>query len=288
MVANSIHCWASPDRRGRWLRWCLAALVCAGQCGCVQRRFTVRSNPPGAVVYVDDYEIGTTPVSHDFVYYGTRKIRLVKDGYETLTVLQKFPAPWYQIIGIDFIAENIVPGEIRDERVVDYQLQPQVIVPTDQLLGRAENLRRGSVPPTAVVPAGAFAPAPVGSPPGVLPPPPTNNLPPTYSVPPQGIAPPQATQPAGTPRSPYTGQPSYGPQPLDPSGTVAPPGTFATPQGMQPPTGQPSLGPPPASSAPPPGPFGSPAYNQPPTYNPPVQGNPPAQSNPPMYPPPNY
>ena len=31
--------------------------------GCVQRRMTVRSNPPGALVYVDDYQIGTTPVS---------------------------------------------------------------------------------------------------------------------------------------------------------------------------------------------------------------------------------
>lgn len=55
-----------------------AAVAAAG--GCVQRRMTVRSNPPGALVYVDDYQIGTTPVSTDFIYYGTRKIRLVKDG----------------------------------------------------------------------------------------------------------------------------------------------------------------------------------------------------------------
>jgi hypothetical protein len=71
----------------------LVAMV-ANVTGCVQRRFTIRSNPPGAQVYVDDYEIGTTPVSHDFVYYGTRKIRLVKDGYETLTVYQPMPTPW--------------------------------------------------------------------------------------------------------------------------------------------------------------------------------------------------
>ena len=62
----------------------LAAILVAP--GCVQRRMTIRSNPPGALVYVDDYELGTTPVSHDFVYYGTRNIKLVKDGYETLTV----------------------------------------------------------------------------------------------------------------------------------------------------------------------------------------------------------
>ena len=63
----------------------LAGIVVALATGCVQRRMTIRSNPPGALVYVDDYQIGSTPVSHDFVYYGTRKIRVVKDGYETLT-----------------------------------------------------------------------------------------------------------------------------------------------------------------------------------------------------------
>jgi hypothetical protein len=93
---------------------------------------------------VDNHEIGVTPVSHDFIYYGTRNVRLVKDGYETLTVLQPIPAPWYQYFGFDFITENLIPGEIRDERVLDYQLQPQMIVPTEQLLGRAENLRQGA------------------------------------------------------------------------------------------------------------------------------------------------
>ena len=78
-----------------WAAFCGCLVVAAA--GCVQRRMTIRSNPPGALVYVDDYQIGTTPVSNDFVYYGTRKIRLVKDGYETLTVRQPFPIPWYEV-----------------------------------------------------------------------------------------------------------------------------------------------------------------------------------------------
>jgi hypothetical protein len=64
--------------------------------GCVRRRMTVRSNPPGALVFVDDQEVGTTPVSTGFTYYGTRKIQLMKDGFETLTVKQTFHPPWYQ------------------------------------------------------------------------------------------------------------------------------------------------------------------------------------------------
>ncbi len=57
-------------------------------------------------------EVITTPMSWvatDFIYYGTRQIRLVKDGFETLTVLQPIPAPWYQVFPIDFFAENVVP-----------------------------------------------------------------------------------------------------------------------------------------------------------------------------------
>jgi len=150
----------------------VAVIFCAAS-GCVQRRFTVRSNPPGALVYIDDYEIGTTPCSTDFTYYGTRKIRLVKDGYETLTVLQPVPTPWYQYPGIDFVSENLVPGEIRDERVLDFQLQPQVIVPTDILLGRAEELRRttGQAPAISQPPPSFSPPPGITAPPETLPPP---------------------------------------------------------------------------------------------------------------------
>ena len=123
--------------------------------GCVRRRMTIRSNPPGALVYVDDYEIGTTPVSANFIYYGTRKIRLVKDGYETLTVMESIYPPWYQIPPLDFVSENLVPGEIRDQRTLTYQLRPQLVVPTEQLLGRAEQLRGRMRSAGAIAPAGS-------------------------------------------------------------------------------------------------------------------------------------
>lgn len=145
------HTIQSP--RPAW-RVCLllAALTCLCATGCVQRRLTIRSNPPGALVYVDNHEIGITPVSTDFIYYGTRQIRLVKDGYETLTVLHPIPAPWYQYFPIDFFAENVVPTEIRDERVLDFALTPQVMVPGDQLLQRAEDLRRTTRIPNLLAP----------------------------------------------------------------------------------------------------------------------------------------
>ena len=132
--------------------------------GCVRRRLNVRTNPPGALVYVDNQQIGTTPCAVDFTYYGTREIRLVKAGYETLTVNQPIPAPWYQIPPLDFFSENLVPTKIRDNRTVTYNLAPQLIVPTEQLLDRANQLRRDTnqypcVPPAENVPATTVLPA---------------------------------------------------------------------------------------------------------------------------------
>jgi hypothetical protein len=131
---------------------CVASLV--APCGCVRRRLLVRSNPPGATVYVDNQPIGVTPCATSFTYYGTRELRLVKPGFETLTINQPIPAPWYQIPPIDFVSENVVPKEIQDYRTVTYTLAPAVIQPTEQLLDRAQQLRSGTQQ-GAVLPVGA-------------------------------------------------------------------------------------------------------------------------------------
>ena len=108
----------------------------------VRRRLTIRSNPPGALVFIDDQEIGVTPVSTSFIYYGTRKIQLVKDGYETVTVLRTFKPPWYQWAGIDFITENLVRSEFRDERLIEFKLTPLRIKTNKELVERGIQLRQ--------------------------------------------------------------------------------------------------------------------------------------------------
>lgn len=181
--------------------------------GCVQRRMTIRSNPPGALVYVDDYQLGTTPVSHDFVYYGTRKIRLVKDGYETLTVRQPFPVPWYEIFPLDFVTENLIPWEIRDERVVELAMQPAASTPPELVVSRAEQVRlaAGSLPPAVAQPVAppAAVPQPSAAPPLQLPPP--QQLPPPPQQP-LVLPPPQGFQGLQPPRqnAPTQGIPSLG------------------------------------------------------------------------------
>jgi hypothetical protein len=173
---------------------CLTLVGCMLLPGCVRRRLMVRSNPPGAMVYVDNQPIGTTPCATDFVYYGTREIRLVKPGYETLSVNQSIPVPWFEIPPVDFVSENVVPHKIQDYRTVTYNLVPQVIVPTEQLLGRAEELRQSTL-------RGTVLPASATSVPGVS----TSVLPAVPALPPTTAAPEPVAPPAGS--LPPGGQP---------------------------------------------------------------------------------
>ena len=134
-------------------------VLCAGAAGCVRRRMTVRTNPPGAQVFVDDQEVGVTPCSASYVYYGTRKITVMKEGYRTETKYQKFYPPWYEIPPLDFVSENLVPREIRDERIVDVELIPDQLVPPQKLIERAQSLRdsaaSGNITPLVGQPAAA-------------------------------------------------------------------------------------------------------------------------------------
>ncbi|MEN6405192.1 MAG: PEGA domain-containing protein [Thermoguttaceae bacterium] len=163
----------------------LGVALCIGLTGCVERRMTVRTNPPGALLYVDDYEVGVTPVSTSFTYYGTRKIRLVKDGYETLTVTQSIPPPWYEYPVLDFVSENFVPGQVRDQRTLDFQLRPQVVVPTEQLISRAEQIRQNVHATSTVAAPGATTRTIPSSGPEVVPAPQAVGGQPTYPLPPR-------------------------------------------------------------------------------------------------------
>jgi PEGA domain len=110
--------------------------------GCVERRYTIRSDPPGATVVVNGEEIGPAPASKSFTYYGDREITMILDGYQTKTVIQPIKAPWWDNYLTEFFSENIVPVSMRDEREFKYQLVPAQSPPQDELRDRAERLRK--------------------------------------------------------------------------------------------------------------------------------------------------
>ena len=109
--------------------------------GCVERRYTLRTEPPGALAIVNGEEIGPTPVSRSFYYYGDREITFLLDGYETKTVIQPVKAPWWDNLLTEFFSENLVPFTLRDEREFKYELTPAQAPRADDLRNRAEQLR---------------------------------------------------------------------------------------------------------------------------------------------------
>jgi PEGA domain len=100
---------------------CTAALFLAG--GCVERTLSVQSDPPGALVYLNDQEIGRTPMEHDFVWYGKYEVALRMEGYEALKTTADVSMPIYQLPPIDLLAE-IVPITIKDRKSLHYTLEP--------------------------------------------------------------------------------------------------------------------------------------------------------------------
>ncbi len=133
MSKQALH---SPN----WLFIALAMLplICSG---CVQRRLIIRSNPEGASVLIDGQSVGATPLSVPYTYSGTRDIKLERDGYKTINVQQRIDPKWYQTFPASLISENFAGREIRDERVLDFVMEPKTQVQEYRLLERANDMR---------------------------------------------------------------------------------------------------------------------------------------------------
>jgi PEGA domain len=146
-------------RTGKSWAWILVlgfGFLLVSSTGCVDRRFVVTTDPPGALVLRNNAPIGFAPADDHFTYYGNYHFTLVKDGYETQQVDQYIPAPWYEYPPFDFFAENLLPWHIIDVRRFHYQMQPRVVPRGDEVLNRAQELRdRGRIvtpPPEATLP----------------------------------------------------------------------------------------------------------------------------------------
>ena len=118
------------------------ALGCALGAGCVERSIDVTSNPPGALVTANDQEVGRTPFSRQFTWYGTYEVQVRKEGYQTLKTETPVIAPWWQWIPFDLLAE-ILPVRLEDHHEISYTLKPFTDEHSDpEALGRrAQALR---------------------------------------------------------------------------------------------------------------------------------------------------
>jgi hypothetical protein len=120
----------------------LASLALTGCYGQVQRTITIESEPPGARCWLNENEIGRTPVTISFTWYGTYGVRLESPGYEPLSTTAKVEAPMYEWVPLDLAFETVVPGIRTDAHEFRFALKKAEPVDPDSLRQRAEGLRR--------------------------------------------------------------------------------------------------------------------------------------------------
>ncbi len=125
----------------------LVALFLIGLIGCVERTITVRTDPPGALVSVNDVEKGRTPVTFPFTWYGQYRVLVEHPQYETLETSQGVSAPIYQWPVIDFVCEVLLPFKFHDHHDWSFTLEPRKPVSTEQLIDRAQDLRSQTLTP---------------------------------------------------------------------------------------------------------------------------------------------
>jgi len=125
------------------LIWLLGFVALAG---CVEREFVITTEPPGALVYISDVEVGRTPVSHPFTWYGDYEVIVRLDGYETIKTHAEINPPWYELPPVDLLSE-IAPWTYHDTRYLHYKLQELQLPSDKELIRRAEVMEQRNAEP---------------------------------------------------------------------------------------------------------------------------------------------
>lgn len=128
-------------QRGLLVRliFCLAAGLSIG--GCVERKLTINTEPQGALVFLNDEEIGESPTTVDFEWYGHYNVRISKEDYETLKTHRELKSPWYDEFPFDFFAQVVYPGRIVDSYEWTFELSPKQQISRQELIQKAQEAK---------------------------------------------------------------------------------------------------------------------------------------------------
>lgn len=108
--------------------------------GCVERQLTINTEPQEALVILNDEEIGTSPVTVSFEWYGDYNVRISKQGYETLNTHRKLKAPLHDKFPFDLLALLSTKRKV-DSYEWTFELEEKKQVSREQLLQNAQELK---------------------------------------------------------------------------------------------------------------------------------------------------
>ena len=158
-------------------RWygLMAAALAPFLGGCVDRRFVVTTNVPGAQVFWEGKPLGPSPVDSRWEYAGNYNFSALAPGYEPLSQTVRLAPKWYMYPPFDLITETLYPGRIEDVRRITLTLRPSPPLSDAELIGNAERIRAEgkALPPSRILdkkdPAPRAAGAPAAPPPSTTP-----------------------------------------------------------------------------------------------------------------------
>jgi hypothetical protein len=107
--------------------------------GCIERRISITSEPQGALVHLNDKEVGRTPLVVPFTYYGVYDVRLTLDGYEPLWTSREAKGAWWELPGPDLVAEAVSDRTVQIDWHFD--LEPTLLSEEQPLKDRAWQMR---------------------------------------------------------------------------------------------------------------------------------------------------
>ena len=108
-------------------------VIVALTAGCVERKLTINTNPQGALVELNDEQIGVTPVTVAFNWYGDYKVRIQKEGFNSIDTHRQLDRPLHDKFPFDFFA-SISPDQIVDEYEWTFDLETYKPITREELI----------------------------------------------------------------------------------------------------------------------------------------------------------
>ncbi len=102
----------------------LLSLLACPLTGCVERRVWIESTPPGALVWLNDAQVGRTPVDVSITHHGIYDVRLEKEGYEPLVTSRDTDGPFWDTVPMDLMVE-VMPIKAKCEARWAFTLVPR-------------------------------------------------------------------------------------------------------------------------------------------------------------------
>ncbi|MCD4831542.1 MAG: PEGA domain-containing protein [Anaerohalosphaeraceae bacterium] len=112
--------------------------------GCVQRKLTINTTPSDAIVILNDEEIGRSPVTVGFEWYGDFSVQVEKPGYQTLATHREIKRPVRDRFPFDLFTDLFGSNRINSYEW-SFELEPYQEPNKDELIKAAEKLRAETI-----------------------------------------------------------------------------------------------------------------------------------------------